>query len=116
MGNGIVCPAARTFLFELYGLYQNNPAASMGAVALGFYCVGLHGDTASMPSLWKEGAYSMTKVKVWVLSWAGHVQLNRKDVPYVYKTRAKARAQRTYEDKVHRAVLIVDLASGSSRS
>lgn len=49
----------------------------------------------------------MKKVKVWVLSFAGYIQLNHKNVPYMYKTRAKAIAAKSDDVKVHKAVLVV---------
>lgn len=58
----------------------------------------------------------MTKVRVWVLFWAGYLQLNRKDVPYIYKTRAQARRARGYETQVRPAVLIVDRVAKGRRT
>jgi hypothetical protein len=49
----------------------------------------------------------MTKVKVWVLFWAGYLQLNRKDVPFIYKTRAEARRAAGFQTTVRSAVLVV---------
>jgi len=58
----------------------------------------------------------MAKVKVWVLVWAGYLQLNRKDVPFIYKTRAEARRVRGYQTKVRSAVLIVDRVAKGHRA